>query len=151
MTAVLIVGAVASFLLDWQANHLLNPTWPPHAKFHGALLLFMEAGVSLTGLWLLWRRSKEPRVAITATALMSTAFWSPLFFVTSILPGSSAWAGNPNTMPHIAGHIFYPNLLVAAICLIATGISCVLASTDSENAMSWQPVVQVPRSTESRQ
>ena len=71
LTAVLLAGAAASFVLDWSANHLLNPAWPGHAKFHGALLLFLLAGVSLTGVWLLWRESKEPEVALSAAALIS--------------------------------------------------------------------------------
>ena len=45
-----------SFALDWSHNHLLNPLWQPHARFHGAVLLFLFAGVATTALWLIWRR-----------------------------------------------------------------------------------------------
>lgn len=62
MTFVLVAGAVMAFPLDWSANHLLNPAWHPHARFHGALLLFLLAGVSGAGVWLLWRDSREPEV-----------------------------------------------------------------------------------------
>jgi hypothetical protein len=120
LTAVLLIGAAASFVLDWSANHLLNPAWPGHAKFHGALLLFLLAGVSLTGVWLLWRDSKEPEVALSAAALLSASFWTPLFYITSVLPGSTAWAGNPDAIPHIAGFTFYPNLAVAGAFLLLT-------------------------------
>ena len=120
LTAVLVGGAAASFVLDWSANHLLNPAWHGHAKFHGALLLFLLAGVSLTGVWLLWRRSKEPAVAITAAALISASFWTPLFYITSVLPGSTAWAGNPSAIPQLGGRVFYPNLAVAAGFLVVT-------------------------------
>ena len=122
LTAVLLVGAVMSFLLDWGANHLLNPTWPGHARFHAALLLFLLGGVSMTGVWLLWRESKEPEVAITAAALISASFWTPLFYITSLLPGSTAWAGDPNAVPHLAGYVFYPNLAVAAVFLMLTAV-----------------------------
>ena len=43
MTIVQVAGVALSFRLDWSQNHLLNPLWHPHAKFHGALLLFMLA------------------------------------------------------------------------------------------------------------
>ena len=91
LTAVLVTGVVASFALDWSPNHLLNPLWQGHARFHGALLLFFMAGVSTAGVWLLWRESSEPKVAINVAAAISASFWTPLFYITSVLPGSTAW------------------------------------------------------------
>ena len=44
MTFVLLGGSLLSFVLDWSPNHLLNPLWHPHARFHGALLLFLAGG-----------------------------------------------------------------------------------------------------------
>src|SRR2546430_571881 len=71
MTFILLSSGILSFLLDWSPNHLLNPLWHPHARFHGALLLFFLAGVALTGTWLLWRRSTEPEVAFTVAARLT--------------------------------------------------------------------------------
>jgi hypothetical protein len=127
LTVVLITGVVASFALDWSANHLLNPAWPGHARFHGALLLFLLAGVSATGVWLLWRDSPEPEVAVKAATAISLSFWTPLFYITSVLPGSTAWAGDPSAIPMIAGHVFYPNLAVAAGFLALTGVGWTMA------------------------
>ena len=122
MSFILVGQAVSGFALDWSPNHLLNPAWHPHAKFHGALLLFFLAGVSGTGLWLLWRDSKEPAVALKAAALISASFWTPLFYITSILPGSTAWAG-AGDVPHVAGYVFLPNLAVAAVFLFLTAVA----------------------------
>ena len=122
LTVVLVAGVVASFALDWSTNHLLNPAWPGHARFHGALLLFLLAGVSATGVWLLWRHSPEPEVAVKAATAISISFWTPLFYITSVLPGSTAWAGDPSAIPMFAGHVFYPNLAVAAGFLALTGV-----------------------------
>jgi hypothetical protein len=126
MTFVLVAGAVLGFALDWSANHLLNPLWHPHARFHGALLLFMLAGVSATGVWLLWRSSKEPDVAMKAAACLSASFWTPFFYITLLLPGSTLWAGPPDRMPHLAGVVFYPNVAVAGIFLVLTAGSYIL-------------------------
>ena len=123
LSAVLVTGVVASFALDWSANHLLNPAWHGHARFHGALLLFFLAGVSSTALWMLWRKTREPEVAIAVAAATSASFWTPLFYITSILPGSTAWAGDPNSVPTIAGHVFLPNLGVAAGFLAVTALA----------------------------
>jgi len=117
-----------SFILDWQRNHLLNPLWHPHARFHGAILLFLFAGVVATGTWLLWRDSREPQAAITAAALLSASYWTPFFFVPYLLPGSSWWAGVPGHEPRVAGFIVYPNLIVVGVCLVLTIVAWRLGS-----------------------
>jgi hypothetical protein len=127
LTLVLAVGAVASFVLDWSPNHLLNPLWHPHARFHGALLLFFLGGVSATGIWALWRKSKEPELAVKVAALISVCFWTPLFFIPFLLTSSSWWAGESGGEPRILGRIIYPNLLVAGFFLLLTGTACWLA------------------------
>lgn len=123
LTFILCVGAVMSFVLDWSPNHLLNPLWHPHARFHGAVLLFLFAGVAATGTWLLWRPSKEPQVAITAAAMLSASYWTPFFFIPFLLPGASWWAGIPGHEPRIAGMVIYPNLVVVGAFLLITLIA----------------------------
>ncbi|MCU1320499.1 MAG: hypothetical protein JWM43_148 [Acidobacteriaceae bacterium] len=123
MTAVLVVGSLLSFVLDWSGNHLLNPLWHAHARFHGALLLFFLAGVSLTGVWLMWRRSLEPAVAIWVAGLVSIAYWTPLFYVPFALPSASWWAGTPGSELRLGGTIVYPNLVVAGLFLGITGVA----------------------------
>lgn len=120
MTVVLLGGSILSFILDWSSNHLLNPEWHPHARFHGALLLFLLAGVSIMGAWLLWRDSREPEVAMKVAAFISVSYWTPLFYIPFLLRGSSWWAGRPGSEPRIDGLIVYPNLVVAAIFLLLT-------------------------------
>jgi hypothetical protein len=109
-----------SFFLDWQPNHLLNPSWHPHARYHSAILLFFFAGAACVGTWLLWRRSREPDVAFTAASLLSLAYWTPFFYVPSLLPTASYWAGIPGHEPRISGMIFYPNLFVVGILVMLT-------------------------------
>jgi hypothetical protein len=125
LTFVLMGGAAMSFVLDWSPNHLLNPLWHPHARYHAAILLFLFAGVSCVATWLLWRRSNDPAAAFTAAALISLSYWLPFFFVPALLPISSYWAGIPGHEPHWAGTIVYPNLIVVGIfaALTVTGWS----------------------------
>jgi hypothetical protein len=134
MTFVLLVGSLISFVLDWSPNHLLNPLWVAHARFHGALLLFLLAGVSLTGIWLLWRRSSEPEVGFKVAALISISYWTPLFYIPFLLPSSSWWAGRPGSEPHIYGMIVYPNLLVAALFLLITTAAYLLSRNPKPQA-----------------
>jgi hypothetical protein len=120
LTLILAAQAVMGFVLDWKSNHLLSPEWHPHARFHGGLLLFLLAGVSGTGLWLLWRESKEPEVALKAAAFISLSFWTPFLYVGAIVPGATPWAGLADSVPHIAGYVFYPNIAVAVLFQIVT-------------------------------
>jgi hypothetical protein len=118
LTFVLAASTIASFILDWRLNHLLNPLWHPHARYHGALLLFMLAGVSATGIWLLWRKSAEPEVAIRTAALLNLSFWTPLFYITTVLPSATTWAGSAETDPRLHGSWITPNLEVAAALVV---------------------------------
>jgi hypothetical protein len=139
LTLILIATTVASFILDWSPNHLLNPLWHPHARFHGALLLFMLAGVSGTGIWLLWRKSKEPVVALRASAFLSLSFWTPLFYITSVLPGSNSWAGPSDSDPRLRGDLVTPNLAVAAGFVLFSLIGLLLSF------IVWQPDYEARR------
>jgi hypothetical protein len=123
LSFVLAAQAILGFVLDWEPNHLLNPSWHPHARFHGGLLLFLLAGVSGTGLWLLWRESKEPEVGRKAAALISLSFWTPFLYVGAIVPGATPWAGIADSVPHIAGYVFYPNVAVAVLFQVLTIIA----------------------------
>ena len=135
MTFVLMGGSIASFILDWRLNHLLNPLWHPHARFHGALLLFFLAGVSLCATWLLWRKSREPHLAFTIAALISVSYWTPLFYIPFLLTGSSWWAGIPGHEPRIGGQIVYPNLVVAGVMLALTGAAWWMSRGDERGAV----------------
>ena len=85
LSFVLVVGAIVSTAVDWNTTHLFNPTWPPHARFHDALFLMFLDGTSLIMLWLLWRPSKEPGVAVTASTLFSVAVWTPFFYIEALI------------------------------------------------------------------
>jgi hypothetical protein len=132
LTFVLIGGAVMSFILDWSTNHLLNPLWHPHARYHAAILLFLFAGAACVGTWLLWRRSMEPDVAFSAAALLSLAYWTPFFYVPLLLPQSSYWAGIPGHEPRISGVMVYPNLIVVAVFIILTAAGWGLGRSSAE-------------------
>lgn len=138
LTGILLMQSVLGFALDWSGNHLLNPLWHPHARFHGALLLFLLTGVSLMGIWLLWRQSKEPEIAIVVAAIISLSFWTPFFYITFLLPSATLWAGDPARVPHLGGSVFYPNVAVAGLFLALTAAACLLYG-GSRSSASKQP------------
>ena len=53
---VIAVGTIVSpYIADWNATHIYNPLWPPHAKFHNAQTMILSTLLGLTSLWLVWR------------------------------------------------------------------------------------------------
>jgi len=121
----LLTFAVASFavinvLADWNRTHVFNPTWPPHARFHAADMSVIVWGASAITIWLLWRRSTEPAVAIKVALLISLALWSPFLYVTLLVPGTSLYvSGAPPAVQHtIAGMIIEPQVVLAILFLL---------------------------------
>ena len=82
---VIAASAIVSTLVDWNESHLFNPAWHGHAKFHDALMLCLLAGISIVGLWQLWRDSKEPEVGIKIAALIPVTFWTPSYYISATL------------------------------------------------------------------
>jgi hypothetical protein len=108
LSFVLVVGAVVSTAVDWNTSHLFNPTWHPHARFHDALFLLIIDAMSPIALWLLWRRSKEPEIGLKVAALLSAAIWTPFFYITPLIPGTSLLAAEDVPVLRVAGMSFPP-------------------------------------------
>jgi len=127
LTFVLVVGAIVSTAVDWNSTHLFNPAWHPHARFHDALFLMLLNGATLIVLWLLWRRSAEPEVAVAVSALFSAAVWTPFFYIEALIPGTSLLASNDVPVLRLGSLTLAPNLIVAAVMLFFTLVGYWLA------------------------
>jgi hypothetical protein len=132
LTLVLAGGALTAFLFDWNTTHVFNPVWPPHARYHGAVLLFFLSGVAGVANWLLWRPSREPRVAVAAAACFSLAYWTPYFYVPVLDPMASYSPPSAGPEPHIAGIIVHPNLVIMTIFILITAAGWWLARTGEQ-------------------
>jgi hypothetical protein len=64
--------AVGGFAADWNRTHLLNPAWPPHARFHDAQTISLGALLGSGGLFFL--RSDDDR-DLALGALLPALFW----------------------------------------------------------------------------
>lgn len=117
LTFVIAVTTIVSTLVDWNETHLFNPKWHPHAIFHDALMLLFLAGMSAIALWMLWRPSKEPAVGIKVAAALPIFFWTPFYYITTLLPGSSLNAFD-ETLPEFAGITLYPNVIIGTVLIV---------------------------------
>ena len=73
------IGLIAgAFLADFSETHLLNPKWPPHARFHNGQTMSMGAALGLLTMYYTWRSytNKECERQGTVTAmLMGSLYW----------------------------------------------------------------------------
>ena len=78
LTAVALFTIVSPYIFDWNATHIYNPRWTPHAKFHNAQTMLMAVFLGLSTLYFTWRSAAtvaEKRVQLTAAILFGLAYW----------------------------------------------------------------------------
>lgn len=84
----LIVG-VGGFLTDWNATHLFNPNWPPHAKFHNGQTMATGVLLALASLFFVWRGSGDRKTNVLAAAIFGVMlYWTQA--AANLFPGT-AW------------------------------------------------------------
>lgn len=75
LTAVAVPTSVGPFIADWNATHLYNPRWPPHAKFHNAQTMLLGLALGACALLFTWRAGGDVRLRFRAAALFAGLYW----------------------------------------------------------------------------
>ncbi|MDT7578418.1 MAG: hypothetical protein QOH17_4751 [Pseudonocardiales bacterium] len=70
-------------------QHIHNPSWPPHAKFHDAQYIAMTPIVSAVGLRILFQRNGNPHAHLRQAAALAAAAWLGMWGAL-LLPGTAA-------------------------------------------------------------
>ena len=117
LTFLLGVFPLLNVLFDWNQTHVFNPAWPPHARFHVTWGLVVAWSAVAIALWLLWRRSTEPEVGVKVALLVQLALWTPFFYLTLVVPGTSLAEA---VQPKIAGMVIAPQVVIGIIILVLT-------------------------------
>lgn len=121
-------GYVADAVIPFTAKqHLRNPRWPPHAKFHNCQTMVMGIGLGLLSLVVLFgMRPLTLRMFFLATAVAGIYFVSMLF--APVFPGT-AWQ-DPEFVKETPMPLgLHPQKLVAYVVCALLLIACVLAYT----------------------
>ena len=79
-------------------------------------------------LWLLWRKSAEPEVAVKVTTAVLVTFWGS-FYLNYLIPGTSPRAFPDIPPPSLYGIPLYPNMVVAAIIIVLSLVAYGLYSS----------------------
>jgi hypothetical protein len=120
----LVGTAVGTVLADWNRSHVFNPDWPPHARFHAAAFVLATVGLSLLGLWLVWKRSEDRGTCELAAAAVPLLTVGTFFFV-ALVPGADV-EDRPGQAPRLAG--VPTNLLLPGAAIVGSALGCVLCS-----------------------
>jgi hypothetical protein len=84
---------IGSFVADFNETHVLNPNWPPHAKFHNGQTMSMSAGLCLASLYFTWRLPHLKTLEAKREALIASWILGSLYCATGLsaiaYPGSS--------------------------------------------------------------
>jgi hypothetical protein len=61
--AMVLGGVLADLVIPATAKqHMRNPQWPPHAKFHNGQTMSLGVFLGLLMLWLMWYSGGDQRV-----------------------------------------------------------------------------------------
>ena len=77
LTSVAALTTAGGFVSDWNRTHLLNPEWPPHARFHDALTIALGTLLGACGLYflLVGGRGQDQKRDLALGALLPSIFW----------------------------------------------------------------------------
>jgi hypothetical protein len=81
-----IGGLLADYFLASGAQHIKNPLWSPHAKFHNAQGILMGALLAGLTIAVLFRHRVLSREALLLAALIASVYWFGIF-AAPIFPG----------------------------------------------------------------
>lgn len=89
-------------IIDYSQSHVLNPGWPPHARFHMVWLLVSNLLISASALFLLFKHI--PRVPGTRIAgLISLCVYLGFFTSAITMNAYGGSLSDANAVPEILG------------------------------------------------
>ena len=116
LAAIGVGPLLADFVYRPTANqHIHNPSWPPHAKFHDAQYIAMSPLISAVGLRILLQRDGDAHAQLRQAAALASVAWLGMWGAL-LLPGTAAT--DPEfeaTEPKVGG--LHPQLFMSLIAL----------------------------------
>lgn len=121
---VALQTVVGSFVFDWNDSHVFNDRWSPHARFHGAMCVFLGLAMALLSLWYTWRRAGDERTNLQAGAWFASLIYLS-FYPASFVPGAGP-SDPDHPVPLVFGAIS-PQAIEGAISIMVVVAGYLLA------------------------
>jgi hypothetical protein len=135
LTIPALVTLIVPAVMDLNESHQLNEAWPPHARYHGAILLSANVISGLISLWMLWgAKGGDAASRLRTAALLPAVIWGS-FFPALLAPGVSTFpdgAVRPEALP------FAPNVIIGGLMVVLCIVGARMASRapDASPALS---------------
>jgi hypothetical protein len=82
-------GLFADYVIPASAaQHMKNPRWPPHAKFHNAQGILLGLALGIVSIALLFLHRPLTRETLVISALVASLYWICIF-AAPIFPGTA--------------------------------------------------------------
>lgn len=89
--ATALGGPLADLVIPATAKqHMRNPHWPPHAKFHNGQTITLSVLLGLLAFWFLWSPGGDPHVHFQLGVVVAALYWLSMLGA-SLFPGTR-WA-----------------------------------------------------------
>ena len=72
ITICVLIFAVVIPILEVNASHVFNSSWPEHARFHEVWQLITNCGIGLLCLWLVWLKNNVQLASILVVLVMGS-------------------------------------------------------------------------------
>jgi len=83
-------GLLADYFIPWSGRqHIKNPAWPPHAKFHNGQTILMGLALGTLAIALLFGRQPLGTNGLVLAAILASLYWVCLL-AAPVFPGT-AW------------------------------------------------------------
>ncbi len=119
-------GYVADAVIPFTAKqHIHNPRWPPHAKFHNAQTMLLGVGLGVYSLFLLFGTGPLTFLHFTLAAVAAALYFLAML-LSPIFPGTG-WSDPEFTKENGSVLGMHPQLFVGLLVCIVLLAACVYA------------------------
>ena len=120
-------GLVVDAFIPFTAKqHLYNPAWPPHAKFHNCQTMLLGVGLGLVTFFILFVWTPLTLPMFYLAAAISSLYFVSMLFIVPLFP-QTAWH-DPEFMeqtPRLLG-VYFQKMVSMILCSILV-IACLIA------------------------